>query len=83
MMVPRTPRGYSDVLYQVQGLAHVVFLRPATRDNGYSFMQALYREAGIEVEVGEEPTLSQLYIVEGWLLDKLQEVHQIIERMLG
>ena len=82
-MDARTPRGYSDVLYQVQGLAHVVFLRPATRDNGYSFMHALYREAGIEVPVGEDPTLSQLYIVEGWLLEKLQEMHLTTERMLG
>ena len=83
MMEPRTSRGYSDVLYQVQALAHVVFPRPAMRDNSYSFMQAIYRQAGIEVPVGEEPTLSQLYIVEGWLLDKLQEMHLITERMLG
>jgi len=43
---------------------------------------AIYETAGITVERGEEPTLSQLYLVEAFLLDQLQQQHQEVERML-
>ena len=74
---PRRPRGYSDVLYQVRAMAMILYpyFKP-----GWDV--TLWRTAGIEVEIGEDPTLSQLYLVEAWLLDELQKMHEATEKIL-
>lgn len=74
---PRQTRQYSDVLYQVQGIAHVLYpwFSPG-------FYAALWRTCGIEVEIGHEPTLSQLYVAEEFLLSELNDMHGRTEMLL-
>jgi len=79
-MQRRAIRSYSDVMYVVQALAKCLY--PYYQDFEKPWIMAIYETAGITVERGEEPTLSQLYLVEAFLLDQLQQQHQEVERML-
>ena len=47
-----------------------------------AYFAALWRTCGIEVAIGEEPTLAQLYVAEEFLLSELQEAHQRTEKLL-
>lgn len=75
----RTIRSYADVLYHVRALACACY--PSYRQANFESM--IWEEAGIDVPVGEDPTLSQLYLVEEWLLDQLNEMHEQTLMLLG
>lgn len=76
ILTPRKTNSYADVLYQVQALASVVYPFRTMRDAGRLFIESVYETAGIVVPVGEDPTLSQLYLVEEYLIAVLNEMHE-------
>ena len=79
-MQRRTIRSYSDVLYSVQALARCLY--PYYQDYEKPWLATVYQTVGITVERGQEPTLSQLYLVQAFLLDQLQQQHQEVEEMM-
>lgn len=70
-LIARKSDRYVSVLYQVQALAKVVY--PYFTPGWHI---ALWETAGITVPVGEDPTLSQLYLVEEFLIAVLNEMHE-------
>ena len=74
---PRPVRTYSDVLYQVCSIASVLYVhfRP-------DWHAALWRTCGLDVPIDQEPTLSQLYVAEEFLLSELNNAHQRTEMLL-
>lgn len=75
-LTPRKPDSYLSVIYQVQALAKVVYSHRRTGGTGQDFMAMVYETAGIIVPAGEDPTLSQLYLVEEYLIAVLNEMHE-------
>lgn len=76
-LTPRPTKTYSDVLYQVHAIANALYVH--FRPGWYA---ALWRTCGLDVPIDQEPTLSQLYIAEEFLLSELNDMHQRTEMLL-
>lgn len=76
-MQARQNRNYSDVLYFVQCLANCVYpmFRPLE-----DWRRGVFDAVGIPYT--DEPTLSQLWLIEAFLIEKIAEMHQQTERLM-
>ena len=76
-MIPRQNQDYSDCLYFVQALANCVYpyFRPIEQ-----WRRALFDAVGMPYT--DEPTISQLWLIEDFLLEKIQEMHQQTEKLM-
>ena len=74
---PRQNRSYSDCLYFVQSLANCVYpmFQPLEE-----WRRGIFDAVGIPYT--DEPTLGQLWLIEEFLLSKVQEMHQQTEVLM-
>lgn len=77
-MEARQIRNYSDLLYAIQALANCVYPYTAPAE---AWRRGIFDEVAIPYT--DEPTVSQLYLIEAFLLDKLQEMHKQTEGLLN
>jgi hypothetical protein len=73
-MNPRQIRNYSDCLYFVQAVANCVYPYAPPAE---MWRRGIFDAAGIPYT--DEPTLSQLYAINAFLLDELKKMHEQTE----
>ena len=76
-MKPRQNRSYSDCLYFVQSLANCVY---PDQPPAETWRRGIFDAVGIPYT--DEPTISQLWLIEEYLLKHIQEMHNQTEVLM-